>query len=287
MLLKNPNLNQIMIKKSVTVSPDTKVLDAREILFRHKIRRLVVLSNNRIPVGIVTEKDIAKAIYKLGNKPIKSIKIRDFMSKKLVTVNKKSSIYDCARLMKNRKIGSVIVLNEDKTLAGLITKTDIVSVFLTQSAGSLKVSKIMTSKVITAMPEDSILFVESLLINNKISRIVIQRNRKPVGIITHRNFLPAKIPHWIAETADPKEVEKFKRSQELNEFRANQLSYLLPFKAVDIMTSQPITIDANEDVSVAALLMVRHRIGGLPVIRNSILVGIITKSDIIRAIAEH
>jgi CBS domain-containing protein len=53
------------------------------------------------------------------------------------------------------------------------------------------------------------------------------------------------------------------------------------------MTANPVTIDAKEDVSIAALLMIRHNISGLPVIRKLNLVGIITKSDIVNAIASH
>ena len=287
MLLKNTELSKVLVKRSISVKPTTSLLEAREIMFKHKIKRLVVLGTKEKPVGIITEKDIAKTVYNLGNKSIKSIRVRDFMSKKLITVTIKNSIYDCAKLMKNKKIGSVLVLNPNGSLAGIITKTDLVSVFLTQATSPLKVSDIMTRKVITVTPNDTILLVESLLIKYRITRIIVQRNQIPVGIITHRDFVPAKIPHWIAESADPKELQDFRAEVHLTEFNANQLAYLLPFKAIDIMTSNPITIDAKEDVSVAALLMIRHNVSGLPVVKKSRLVGILTKSDIVSAIAKH
>lgn len=286
MLLKNPELNQVMIKRTITVTPNTSLLEAREILLRHNLKRLVVLDSKNKPVGIITEKDIAKTVYTLGDKPIKSIKVGGFMSKDLITVKKSATIYDCAKLMKTRRISSIIVLNTDGTLAGLITKTDLASVFLTQATTPLKVSKVMTRRVVTAMPGDSLLYVESLLINNRISRIVVQRDQKPVGIITYRDFVPAKLPQWIAESADPREVAKYKLDPRLAESRVNQMSHLLQFKAVDIMSANPITVDANEDVGVAVLLMVRNRISGIPVVKNSKLVGIITKADIVKAIAE-
>lgn len=286
MLLKKAKLNEIMVKRSITVKPTTSLLDARDILFKHKIRRLIVLGTKNKPVGIITEKDIAKTVYSQGGKSIKSIQVKDFMSKKLVTVRKSATVYDCAKLMKNKKISSIIVLNEKGALEGLVTKTDLISVFLTKALLPLKVSEVMTRKIITVMPSDSVLLVESLLINNRITRVVVQRNRKPVGIITHRNFIPAKIPLWIAQSADPKELEAYQRNQQLKELQTNQLSYLLPYKAVDIMTPNPITVNVNDDVSVAALLMIRHDISGLPVVRNTTLVGIITKSDIVNAIAK-
>jgi len=287
MLLKKAGLNEVIVKRSITVKPTTSLLEARDILFKHKIRRLIVLGAKNKPVGIITEKDVAKTVYALGGKSIKSVRVGNFMSKKLITVKKNATVYDCAKLMKNKKISSVIVLTDKGTLDGIVTKSDLVSVFLTRATKPLKVSDIMTRKVITVTPMDSILLVESLLINNQITRIVVQRKRKPVGIITHRNFVPAKIPYWIAETADPKELERYQKVHQIMELQSNQLSYLLPFKAVDIMTPNPITVDANSDVSVVALLMIRHDISGLPVVRKSMLVGIITKTDIVNAIAKR
>lgn len=287
MLLKKAGLSEVIVKLSITVKSTTSLLEARDILFKHKIRRLIVLGAKNKPVGIITEKDVAKTVYALGGKSIKSVRVGNFMSKKLITVKKNATVYDCAKLMKNKKISSVIVLTDKGTLDGIVTKSDLVSVFLTRATKPLKVSDIMTRKVVTVTPMDSILLVESLLINNQITRIVVQRKRKPVGIITHRNFVPAKIPQWIADTADPKELERYQKVHQRMEFQSNQLSYLLPFKAVDIMTSNPITVDANSDVSVVALLMIRHDISGLPVVRKSMLVGIITKTDIVNAIAKR
>lgn len=286
MLLRNTSLNQIIIKRTITINPNSSLLDAREILLRHNLKRLVVINSKKYPIGIITEKDIAKTIYALGDKPIKSVKVSGFMSKKLFTVKKTASVYDCAKLMRRHHISSVIVLGKNGVLEGLVTKTDLASIFLTHAVSPLKVSKIMTRRVVTAMPGDSLLYVESLLIHNRISRIVIQRNKVPVGIITYRDFVPAKLPHWIVQSADPKEVENYKIKKDLNDFRVNQMSHLLHFKAVDIMASNPITVKSDEDVGIAVLLMIRNGISGLPVVKNSRLVGIITKADIVKAIAE-
>ena len=286
MLLKDTDLNKITIKRTVTISPNSSLLDAREVLLRHNLKRLVVTDSKKHPVGIITEKDIAKTIYALGDKPIRSVKVSGFMSKKLITIKKTDSVYDCAKLMKKYHISSIIVLGNNGILEGLVTKTDLASIFLTHATSPLKISKIMTRNVITAMPGDSLLYVESLLIHNRIARIVIQRNRTPIGIITYGDFVPAKLPYWLAQSADPKEVENYKMRGNLDEFQVNQMNHLLHFKAVDIMSSNPITIEADEDVGVAVLLMIRNGISGLPVVKKSKLVGIITKTDIINAIAE-
>ena len=51
------------------------------------------------------------------------------------------------------------------------------------------------------------------------------------------------------------------------------------------MTSNPIIVEHNEDVSSAVLIMIRNGISGLPVIKKKVLCGIITKSDIVKAVA--
>ena len=283
MKLKNSSLDQV-IRKSITVSQSMTFLQAREILLKHHVGRLPVLDDNNKPVGIITEKDFVRAIYKIAEKTLDRILVKDFMSKNLITAKKTDTIYDCANLMRNNKISSILVMDGAKLL-GIVTKTDIASVFLTQSVDILKVNQIMTPKVITVMPADSLLLVESLLIKNRISRIVVERNKRPVGIITNRDFLPAKMPRWIREYADPNEVEKYRLDPRPDEFRMNQLSYILSFRAEDIMTSNPIIVEHNEDVSSAVLIMIRNGISGLPVIKKKVLCGIITKSDIVKAVA--
>ncbi|CAE6487508.1 MAG: CBS domain-containing protein [Candidatus Nitrosotenuis sp.] len=286
MKLKNSSLDQVL-RNSITVQQNSTLLEARDVLLRHKLSRLPVVDSNGRPVGMITEKDFVRTIYEYGGRSIEKILVRDFMSKNLITVKRSDTVYDCAKLMSGNKISSILVLNDDGKLAGIVTKTDLVSIFLTRATNSLSVSEIMTPHVITVMPADSLLLVESLLVKHKISRIVVERNKRPVGIITNRDFLPAKMPRWIRQFADPKEVEEYRLNPKPDEFRMNQLSYILSFRAEDIMTANPVTVGASEDVSVAALLMIRNGISGLPVVSKSKLVGIITKSDIVNSIAKR
>jgi CBS domain-containing protein len=283
MNVKKSKLSDVITKTS-TVGPNMTLMKTREILLEKKIKRVIIVDKKK-PIGVITEKDIAKKIYELGDKPIKSVKAKDFKSRKLFTLSKENSIQDCAKMMKKHRISLVIILNKDKTLDGIVTKTDLVKIYLTKDREPLKVSKIMKRKLITAAPSDPILHVESLLLRYGISRIIIKRNQKPIGIITFRDFVPAKIPQWIAESADPKEVQEYKFKKGLEETHSNQMSYLFPFHATDIMAYNPITVEMDKDVKAAITLMIKHNISGLPVVKKSKLVGIITKSDIVNSLA--
>ena len=273
-----------IIKQPISIPPNTSILEARDILIRHRIGRLIIEFNKK-PVGIVTEKDIAKSVSVFSGKPIAKILVRDIMSKDLVTVQPDDSIYDCAKLMKEHGISSVIVNNPKGKLVGIVTKTDLVSTFLMISTASLPISKIMTKKVITVSPNDSIFEVESILLNNKIRRVIVSKNKTPVGIITYRDFIPAKTFDLYKEFIDPEERTEIFWNPKLNEFNVNNLSYLLTFLAKDIMTKEPFSVSPSDVVYGAAILMIRHGISGLPVLQDKKLVGIVTKSDIVNIIA--
>lgn len=273
------------ITKPVTVSPNTTLLKIRETLLKNKIKRVVIVEKS-IPIGVITEKDIAKKIYGLGTTPINSIKAKDFIQKKLFTLTRENTVQECAKMMTKHRISIVIIVYENKKLEGVVTETDLVKVFLTKKTSSVKVADLMKTKLITATPSDPVLLVESLLMKYGISRVIIKRNQAPVGIITFRDFVPAKIPQWIADSADPKEVQEYKFKKGLEQIHSNQLSYLFPFQATDIMSTNPITVDMNEDVKVAVTLMVKHSISGLPVVKKSKLVGIITKADIVNSLTK-
>jgi acetoin utilization protein AcuB len=54
----------------------------------------------------------------------------------------------------------------------------------------------------------------------------------------------------------------------------------------DVMIRNPITVDPNSDIEIAAQLIYKYKIGGIPVVRKGKLVGIITESDLLRAFVD-
>ncbi|MDE1818759.1 MAG: CBS domain-containing protein [Thaumarchaeota archaeon] len=286
MLFEHPILLTSILKKAITVTPNTSVIVALDLLLRYRIKRLVVVKNNNKPAGIITEKDLTRSTSAFSGRAIGDMTVGDFMSENLITVKKNNSICDCAKLMKKNRISSIIVLNEDDSLTGIITKTDLVGAFLINGVTDKKVLQYMRSKIITVDPKESLFVVQSVLVNNKISRVIVEKNKMPTGIITYRDFLPAKTANWIQEYAEIDDLEELKNHPRPNEFNANSLDHALTFRAEDIMTPNPVVVNKNESIFKAALLMIRHQISGLPVIHNKLLAGIITKSDIVDAISK-
>jgi acetoin utilization protein AcuB len=125
------------------------------------------------------------------------------------------------------------------------------------------ISRVMTKNPVYVHPDASVTEVRSLMDREKISHLpVLDKNNTLTGIITRKDLIKASPSD--ATTLDMYEI-----------------SYLLTkMKTAEIMEKKVITVDENEVVEEAALLMADKNIGCLPVMRGSLLVGIITDTDL-------
>lgn len=106
-----------------TVTPDTIVLEALQIMFEKNVSALVVLEDERL-AGIFTERDYARKMI-LQGKSSKDTLISEVMTEDLITVSPDYAIDDCMRLMTNRFIRHLPVVENDR-LIGIISIGDVV-----------------------------------------------------------------------------------------------------------------------------------------------------------------
>lgn len=120
----------------ITVEPNDSIGDALELLKDHSIRRLPVVSKNKL-VGLVTETDLLKAspsaatslsIHEI-NYLYPKIKIRDIMTRDVVTISPDAAIEEAAVIMQEKKFGTLVVA-EKGNLVGLITESDLFKAFI-------------------------------------------------------------------------------------------------------------------------------------------------------------
>jgi CBS domain-containing protein len=153
--------------------------------------------------------------------------------------------------------------------------------------------------VFTVRPDESVHMVLLIMVDSNVSRVIVvdDGNNKPIGIITSHDLLPAStILRANKPTSLPPSTqyrakannEGMTTTTDTRQYKSN-----LPYGmkrivlAEDIMKSYPIMITDYADLVEAALIMRGNIISGLPVVDSSDkLVGIITKTDITRAIAD-
>jgi CBS domain-containing protein len=272
-------------REPIEMEPANTVHDARNTLLRYNISRVVVAKDKR-PLGIVTEKDISRLLYnEVKHRRLKEIRLDEAMTKNPITVNREMNLKFCSNLMLENKISSLIVIDNNGQLNGVVTKSDLVEVYAIHSARGKLVEKYMTKRVLTIAPDETIHMALLLMVDNKISRVVVARNRKPVGIITGRDLLPISSLFGTGIYGNYRNRQEVPIAlSEKQEFIPSGIKAI--FLASDIMKYDPITIAGGSDLVEAALIMGRNRISGIPVVdSHDNLVGIITKTDIIKALA--
>ncbi|HYG00482.1 MAG TPA: CBS domain-containing protein [Candidatus Saccharimonadales bacterium] len=95
--------------------------------------------------------------------------------------------HDVAIILTKHRIGSVLVIDRDKTPIGIITERDLVKRVCIESLNASKVlvEDIMTSPLITIMTYDSVDTASRIMISNKIKRLpVMESDNRIIGIIS-------------------------------------------------------------------------------------------------------
>lgn len=129
----------------------------------------------------------------------------------------------------------------------------------------LPVKRHMTANVITVQPDTNVCKAWNLLQTHEISHLPVIQGGRLVGIISDgdlRHLLPSSL-------AMPEEQVRFQ-------------TWGTQVKVGDVMTRKVVTVTSETLTDNAAQLMVKHRIGCMPVLRGASLVGIITTMDLLR-----
>jgi acetoin utilization protein AcuB len=121
----------------VTVTPDTPIIKARDLLKEKSIKQLLVVDEENTLVGILTDRDIKQAwaspattlsIYELTY-VLEKLTVESVMIKDPITVSPDATVEWAARIVHDQKIGSLPVVENGK-LVGIITATDLMELLL-------------------------------------------------------------------------------------------------------------------------------------------------------------
>jgi len=133
----------------------------------------------------------------------------------------------------------------------------------------MRVGSRMVREVKTLEEEDTLRIAISRLRQNRIRQIPVVSGKKVVGILTDRDLRQASMLDILLPNMCP---EKEVLEQRLDN---------IPVK--EIMTREVITVSPDDIIEDAAKILRDNKIGGLPVVEQGELVGIITVSDILKA----
>lgn len=112
-----------------SVTPDTTVFEALELMARHEIGAVVVLEEDRI-VGIMSERDYARKVI-LRGRASRDTPVRSIMTEKVITVLPTTTVEECMALMTTHRIRHLPVVDQGK-LVGLVSIGDVVKAIISE-----------------------------------------------------------------------------------------------------------------------------------------------------------
>ena len=120
-----------------------------------------------------------------------TIVVRDLMRKNPYTVAESASIQDTARIMNDKKVSSLVILDEENNPVGLVTERDLVRKVCINDLPTNRVTnkEIMSSPLITIDSESSATTATDLMLKNNVRHLLVidnesKDNNQLIGIIT-------------------------------------------------------------------------------------------------------
>ena len=175
-----------MTKDPATIGPQTGAAEALGLMQERKFRRLPVVEGGEL-VGIITDANLTSALqYYAGRfdkarqkRDFSAILVRNIMTPSPFTVRPDTSVAEAARLMQDRKIGGLPVVEKGR-LVGIITESDIFRALLGVLGFDLP-----GMPVTFLLPHDP----DEL---HEVMRLVKARNLKTHAMATIRDYSPAQ-----------------------------------------------------------------------------------------------
>ncbi|WP_407414804.1 CBS domain-containing protein [Methanobrevibacter sp.] len=284
---KEGDIMAIATRDVVSIPPSKSIKDTAKVMMEHEFRRLPVTDpGSGKLLGIVTvmdildffgggkkfniiEKKYEDNFLAAINEPVKEIMTRD-----LITLSSKSSIGETIETMLANQLGAIPLVDGDGKIAGIVTERDI-ALSLAGMAGNETVQDYMSTKVFNTTPGTPLEGACKIMVRNGLRRIPI------VGGEADISKAAKKLLGIITST----DIVRFLNAKELfDHLNSNLATDVLKTTVSEIMVEDAITVPPTETIGELCQLFADKNIGGVPVVKDGDVIGIITERDILNAV---
>ena len=256
------NVEEIMTKDVISVDKDVNLKYVLTLMKKNEITKIPVLEDKKIK-GLITDNTIA---YKLG-----SIRKKGVPPSRLHASSVTDKTIECVKpdtdiksvLKKVGKPGpTMLCVIENEKLVGVITKADLLPMVTSKK----QVKEIVGNKLVTISSDDRVVHARRTMIDESIARLPVVDQGTLVGMVSDNEIAFA--------------FANIKRSFPLG----RQKHKLEEFLVKDIMKSPAVWAKSSISIIDAAKIMMKNNIGALPIIENDKLIGIISRTDLLKTI---
>lgn len=120
---------------AITVTPEETVFNALRLMANHNVGAVMVIENAQM-VGIFTERDYARKVILMGRCSPET-KVREIMTREMITVNPETSLEECMALMTKWHIRHLPILAGGR-LTGIVSMRDVVQALITKKDDTIQ-----------------------------------------------------------------------------------------------------------------------------------------------------
>ena len=119
-------VSNLMNPKVQTDFEDQNIMSACNIMYANNIGSVIIVTHDKSggPLGIITERDVVRILGKLEPNMLQT-PLKSLMSKPLITIEQTASINDATKIMNNKKIRRLVVIDKNNKMIGILTQRDI------------------------------------------------------------------------------------------------------------------------------------------------------------------
>lgn len=264
-ILARTSIGEIMQPCPTFVSSRDLVTRARALMRSGGFRTLPVVDGGRLE-GILTSRDIMRVTSTRSNIPVMGL-----MSALQLVVTPADDLLKLSKEMLRLGVSDVPVVQSrtDRTVVGLVGLDDVLKKLGGSIKQSLTVEDTMTRNVITCGADDEISVVWDIMENTRCSGLPVvrfdrqKRRLEVIGMITRSDI----IRYGMARLGEESDKGRFR----------------FPPRVKLLMRTPAITATPGMSVAEAIEVMLSRNIGRLPVLSRNGLVGIVSRSDVIKA----
>ena len=256
-------VRDVMTKDVIFVDKDVDLRYVLKLMKKHNITKIPVLEDKKI-IGVITDTAIAFKLGAIRNRgvPASRLHASSVMEKEIETVSPEEDVSTILATVGEPGPTMLHVIEKD-TLVGVVTKADLLP--LVDSTQS--VEEIMQRNLHYVSPEDRVIHARRKMIDENIARLPVINNGMLIGMVSDIDIAFA--------------IAEIKRSFPLGR-QKHQLDELL---VNDVMRRPAISINYDKTVTDAAKVMMEEYVGALPVMKNGKVVGIVTRTDLLKTIS--
>ncbi|WP_292518158.1 CBS domain-containing protein [Methanoculleus sp.] len=272
----------IATRNVVTAQRTTPIIQAVEIMTREGFRRLPVIDAGTHHLrGIVTVSDIINFMgggdkfnlvqVKHGGNFLAAINegLREIMTPHLVTMPVTGNIADAIDIIVNRNIGGIPITDAEGSLKGIVTERDVMKVLATEHS-SRRAEDIMKAPVRVTSPDTPVSKVCEEMITCRFRRLPVVVDDVLCGIVTATDVM-----NYLG------------KGKAFEQLTTEDSAEVMGAPVRSLLSGDLHTIAPDRNIHEIAVEMVQRRVGALPVIEDSHLVGLVTEYDLVKAFAEE